>query len=302
MEVSPSEAFEIDDSAALQQCAPYLSSILSSPMRESATPHQKARSAPSPAVRPTPRPSTAAAASPRALTKSEDATSRHQTVDAVMGLMAELEQLREMHEREMADVKRQAAQENQRLRMWYADQLLAVEKRLQERERPEISLLRTESEQLALRTALAAARRRASAAVDDSKRGKLNQVQMAAAHEAELRALQRSARRERVNLAGSKDGELALVSARSEELIQDLRKEVKSLTAALQTAQQSVAEAEKRRHRAEEARAKAVEQLRASEEKVEALKRSLGRATPRLHASAARSKSRPPPTPSSAWH
>lgn len=289
---------------ALEHCAPYLSSILSSPARDGGgTPPPALSTIATPSsVRE--RSATEASAIVTAVampSESESDSTREQTAKTVLSMLAELQQLRAMHQRELAEVRRESAKETEQLRVWYADQLIAVEQQLEGRHHVDAALAKGETERLALRTALAAARRRASAAVDETKRGRFEAMQLVAARDNELVAARRRARSECLELVDSRANELAQINGRSEDMINELRRETKSLTATLHTVQQSAAKADARAVRAEAARAKAVEALRASEARVEALKRSLYRATPRVSATPRRG-ARPPETPTLAWH
>ena len=106
------------------------------------------------------------------------------------------------------------------------------------------------------------------------------------------------AARERDALVASSAAVLAEVQAHKKDACEALRREVAALTAALRSAQQAAARADERAARATAAKAKAVDDWRASEAKVAELRARLSRRSNVLHAPS----QRPRPLPTAAWH
>ena len=247
------------------------------------------------------------------LLASADESTRNTVGIVLQGLFAELQEVRNQHQRELDEMRRacdeqlaSAAEERQALvdalrerRLIAAD---ADAERAREAEQSVTDVQRAASdERRALRTAAAAAKSRAAAAIAERERGRLEIAEAAATHEAHVTQLRNAltvAQRERDALVASRAAVLAEVQAHKKDACEALRREVAALTAALRSAQQAAARADERAARATAAKAKAVDDWRASEAKVAELRARLSRRSNVLHAPS----QRPRPLPTAAWH
>lgn len=244
-----------------------------------------------------------------------DEATRYTVGLALRGLASELQALKAVHEREIAAVCRAAAAENERVRAWCEERLSAAEEerralvdalerrdaaRTRDHERTVRAVqLASDNERLALRTAAAAAKRRASAAVAERERGEREAV---AAQEQVLRDALAASQLERESLEASNASQLLAVNWQKDELCDALRREVQALTASLRTAEQAAMRADERAAKATADKEKALQAWRESEAKMAAVRSRLSRRAPSAGSGAHMGARRPPPKPIFAWH
>ena len=200
---------------------------------------------------------------------------------ALHELMDELQSLRELHSKEIAETRQKAVEEQRRLKEWFSSQL-APDLLAAEAERTAAAhaqaLAATKpagSERLALQNALAGAKRRASAAVDERDRALASAREAAEAREADLRGQLRKAKSDSAKALGIAAKAIDDAQHKGEEAAEALRAEVSSLAQALRTAEQRANKAEERIKKLSAENAALKGEIRTSEAKADAMRARL---------------------------